>query len=85
MKEIYASEILGIPYEEGNEICKKINAICKRDEILTVMDLIEAARKELEQREFELLLLLTGVAIGIGEFGIQCVGGEGEHRGANGN
>lgn len=70
MKEIYASEILGIPYEEGKEMCNKINGIYRRDDIETLTDLVEAGKKELEQREYELMLLLTGIGIGKGDFGM---------------
>ncbi len=68
MNDLYASEVLGIPYEEGKEICNKINRIYRRDDIETLVDLIEAGKKELEQREYELMLLLTGIGIGKGDF-----------------
>jgi hypothetical protein len=75
MKEIYVSEVLGISYEEGKEICNKINRIYKRGDIETVADLIEAGKKELEQREYELMLLLTGIGIGKNDFGAVEYGG----------
>jgi len=70
MKEIYAGEILGIPYEERKEMYNKINGIYRRDDIETLTDLVEAGKKELEQREYELMLLITGIGIGEGEFGM---------------